>query len=120
MPELTPQQIAQSIKRAEAMIHSERRLSKVKRHNESTPSLIGHFQENMGSHLGSILDDSLAESLLPQARNIVSMREERERFLTDETLLGRLKTTLDDFGMGGFPVEEGDSRLLDIGFACGG
>jgi hypothetical protein len=108
MPEFTQQQIEQSIKRAEGFIYSERRLSKVKSHNDSAPSLVDGFTENVGSHLGSLLGDSLAESLVPQARNIVTMREERESFLGNATLLGRLKTSLDDFAIGGFRVEKGD------------
>jgi hypothetical protein len=105
------EQIAKSIRRAEALVKSENRLALLNSRQDVRDLLISSFQESVGSRMGDIIDDTLAEKFLPQARQVVGMHAERIGFIREKTLLGRLEVALQDFGMEGGRVEEAHLNL---------
>jgi len=61
---------------------------------ETPPCIVDKSRELQGYSMEEILDNPLAEKLLPQARIIVAQREARNSALED-TMLGRMKLALD-------------------------
>lgn len=85
----TPEQIEKSIKLAEEVARKENRLKLFQKH-DLPESVISDVRTKSGGHLAELMNDPLAEKLLPQARIVVSMREARKVFLERQTKLGIL------------------------------
>src|ERR1035441_5203061 len=98
--------IQKAIARAERMIRSEQRLTSLKAHN-APESVITHEREIIGENMGTLASDELAERLLPQARNIAAMRDDRLRYLSSNTFLGSCKTRFEDLFID-FAHQEGE------------
>lgn len=81
-----------AIEIAERVVIRERRVARYSQ--TKTPNcIINHSREMQGSSMEKLLDNPLAEKLLPQARIIVAEREARESVLEIMTL-GRMKDAL--------------------------
>jgi hypothetical protein len=111
--------IQKAIARAERMIRSEERLASLKAHN-APESVITYAREIVGQNMGNLVSDELAEQLLPQARNIAAMRDDRLRYLSSNTFLGSCKTRFEDLFIdfahqGGEPDQfETNEEALDV------
>lgn len=84
-----------SILRAEKMAERELRLNDSKR-KKMPPIITDKDRELLGESFGEVVDDRLAEKLLPQARVVVMMRGARGRFIKNKTYIGQLAKNLDD------------------------
>ncbi|HVN26483.1 MAG TPA: hypothetical protein VMT99_02410 [Candidatus Paceibacterota bacterium] len=84
----TDEQIRASIQLAEKIAEQEMRISVFEKAGMS-PDVMESARENIGGKLGNLLDDPLAEKLLPQARIAVRMHQARELSI-EQTKLGRL------------------------------
>ena len=63
------------------------------------PAVIIPYQEGvLGRLLDKMSSDVLAERMIPQARKVVAMREARNKYLHDETFLGRCRLRLEEYG----------------------
>src|SRR5665213_4514074 len=100
------QVIRQAIARAERMVGSEERLTKLKT-LEAPEAVINHERENIGQNMGNIFSDRLADKLLPQARNIAAMREVRLHYLSNHTFLRSSKARFEDLFIE-FEHQDGD------------
>jgi hypothetical protein len=87
--------IRQAIARAERLVESDERLSKLKTLN-APETVISREREIYGQNMGNVLCDQLAERLLPQARIRSSMRQARSQYLRKSTFLGLFKTRVED------------------------
>lgn len=105
------QVIRQAIARAERMVGSEERLTKLKT-LEAPEAVINHERENIGQNMGNIFSDQLADKLLPQSRNIAAMREARMQYLSSHTFLGSCKARFEDLFIE-FAHQEGDPENFE-------
>lgn len=84
-----------AIAAAESLVRSELRLAKLKSLNAPVGCLSTE-REVVGDRMSNIVLNELALKLLPQARNILSMREKRLEFLMHRTFLGQCHDKVDD------------------------
>jgi hypothetical protein len=77
-----------AIKSAESLVRSEMRLTNLAKLN-APPTIISEEREVVGGRMADIISDDLAQQILPQARQILLMREMRVEYLHRNTLLGK-------------------------------
>ncbi len=80
----TPEQIQKSIQLAEQTAMRERHLQEFK--NAQLPTMIEHARASVGGAYGELFNDPLAAKLLPQARVILAMRENRRNSILSTSL----------------------------------
>ena len=95
MPRFPNDKERASIRRAEKMAERELAFVDSKR-KKFPPVFIDKHRDLLGESFAEIVDDRLAEKLLPQARVVVMMRDARGRFIKNKTYIGQLARDLDN------------------------
>ncbi len=93
---LSEETILTAIKTAESIAKRERQLAFISEQSNVSDALSARFAETLGDGMYIAATDKTVAALLPQAQNIVAMREARSKYLNENTLLGYFSACLDD------------------------
>lgn len=97
---------------AQLLVSKEIHLAEVERCN-APEIIVSIANEDVTRFNDKVAKNSLAAEFLPQARKIIGMQEEMNRYLATRTFLGKLDSQIDEYCM------ENRLESIDVDFASG-